>query len=346
MKLSTLLGKLFPSFAPMDLAKDYIRCPHCTTLYILYPHVDLSNLATVHCGSCANIFNGTENKSRPRHKVKIPKKINPFQPRLSKCATKRGSHTPHHQEEPVIDDVLSKEQMLEEAIPYIPMLVAQIPPSTTAIPERGIPEESSNLTLTVSPFTATSAPQITLNDVDPISVQPPHSTQSKAEVTFKPSVKTTHTRGWIWVTAGCLLIVNALALSFIWPRQDALTQNTLLRPWLVAACAYLPCSIPEYRDPSKLIIQQNQLTSDPNHPDQFQLHAIIQNIAPHAQPLANLKVDIKNLQGEKVSTLIFTPQQYIPDQSGLLLMPGETLHIIVTIEDQMPDIFSYALQFL
>ncbi|MFI4954298.1 MAG: zinc-ribbon and DUF3426 domain-containing protein [Gammaproteobacteria bacterium] len=323
MKLSSIFGKLLSAFTQKRLAKDYIRCPHCTTLYALYTNVDWNNLAIVHCGTCANTFNGMENKSRPRSKIKIPKKINPFQPRLSwlKASNTPKPHAPH------MDETPAKAEKIEEAIPYVPILLAEI-----ATPEEIIIPEFCE-----DPIIADKI-ESQFDNVKPAATE--------AKSIPKSTVKEFRQWGWLLTTLGFLLVANLLIGGFFWTQRNTLAQNALLRPWLITACDYLGCTLPEYRDPSKIIVQQNQLTSDPNNPDHFQLHAVIQNTAPYAQPLARLQMNIKNLQGEKVNSLIFLPQQYAPNQPNLLLPPGETLHIIVSIMDKTPDIFSYDLNFL
>ena len=78
----------------------------------------------------------------------------------------------------------------------------------------------------------------------------------------------------------------------------------------------------------------------------LQLHALIQNTGSDSQPLGNLEMKMDDLQGNKVNSLIFTPEQYSPANPQLILKPGQTLHISVRVTESTPDIFSYELQFI
>ena len=318
LNLGTFLDKILPSLFSKQLMRDYIRCPHCTTLYALYATVNGGELALVQCGTCTNTFNGIENKSRPRSKISIPKKINPFQPRLSKL--KKPKTAPKNPTSRV-DSVPNTGQIVEILTHKAIVEAATVAPAT----------EQFIFSLTADNPTA----------------QPIASSSFIPEAQLRTATQQKSAKSWILTAGSLLLLLNLVIFGWFTTQQDRLLHNTFLRPWLLVACKYIHCTLPNYRDPSKIIIQENQLISpDSQESAHFQLHALIKNTANYAQPLANLQININNLQGEKVNTLIFTPEQYVPSHPNLLLPPDETLHIVVDITDETPDIFSYDLKFL
>lgn len=169
------------------------------------------------------------------------------------------------------------------------------------------------------------------------------------DYTYTPNTqKSATSSSWLKTFSAFSLLAaaNLTIVSAMWAYQDSLYQNTFLRGWLVSACGYLDCRLPAYHDPSKMTVQQHQLTSIPNNASVLQLHALIQNNSPYAQPLSNLEMQLDDLQGNSFNKVVFTPKDYAPSNPHLVLEPGQTLHISVVVTQPTPDIFSYELQFI
>jgi hypothetical protein len=377
MKLSNFFRKL--RLPGKKLAKDYIRCPHCTTLYALYVNVNWENLTAVQCGTCTLPFNGIENKSKPRGKIKLPKKINPFQPRLSRLKAKAPA-----QATPSVESIEFKPELKPEAAILAPKLTEANPAESLheerfaellggqeispVVPGEHFEEPSEVIfdKIEVDPgledFLATLlSDQPVVAQPDPIESKAPSlfTSPSQGEVdtrsvagerdqkvpTLQKSSKKSVSLGWLAASLGLLISINLLLGSLAWLNREALTQNNTLRPWLIAACNTLNCTLPAYHDPAQWVVQQHQLTHDSHNPTHFELHALIQNTGLYPQTLANLQMNVDNLQGEQVKSLTFAPLQYAESHAHKLVTPGETLHIKIRITDKMPDIFSYELKF-
>ena len=344
-------------------AHSFVRCPHCSTLYAFYPHVVLETVGDVRCGTCTNTFDSMSNQSQPKVKVSIPAKAFPYQPRLSKVTPTYlpQEETIEESEEPEeLEEFREEENFLldndEESFSLSAEEEEENEDNAEAI--FSIDEEELSLSaeedndaeaifsiedeknLYAEDFTSEFEEQ------DPLDHEPSFDPENTPEQ--QPPHESKPKRKWssLLVIISLILAFNLLLASLAWINRDVLLQNTLIRSWVSTACNYLHCQLPEYHDPSKIIVQQHQLTAEADNPARLQLHAFIQNTSPYPQPLANLQMDIDDLQGNLVNTLVFKPSDYAASDPNLILQPGQTLHITMIITQPTPDIFSYELKFI
>ena len=146
-------------------------------------------------------------------------------------------------------------------------------------------------------------------------------------------------------SAAVLLFVALMSLV-LWLNRETLAQYNVTRPWLENICQVFNCTLSTYRDPSQIVVEQHQITPDSTDPNRFELHALIENASPYEQHLANLELTIKDLQGNSVKTLIFTPKEYAPKAAKSLLEPRQTLYIRLEFIQPTGNLFSYEIKFI
>ena len=153
---------------------------------------------------------------------------------------------------------------------------------------------------------------------------------------------------WRWATAaiGIFLGLNLGIGAYVWLVGGSIVQNPLVQGWLTTVCGVLNCKPANYYDPSKLDVEQHSLVADPNDPTKLQLKALVKNTSAFAQPLGRLQVEIQDLGGKVVNNLTFTTTEYAPSLAGQLLEPGQAVNIAVTLNQPIPDLFSYKVNFI
>lgn len=213
------------------LGEYFARCPHCSTLYALYRHIDMQKLATAACGSCGNSFIVRHHLTEPTKKIVIPNENSTFATRLSK-----------------------------------------IKPNTYQF-----------------------------------------ITKSKG-----------NRLRWVWASgiAGVFLVVNLSVGTFAWYYQAKMV------------------SLPE------ILIEQHKLVSYPDGNGGMQLQASIKNESNSLLPLKNLEMQIQDLEGKPIETLVFTPAEYAASIGHTSLAPHESAQILVTLRQPLPDLFSYEINFI
>jgi hypothetical protein len=140
-------------------------------------------------------------------------------------------------------------------------------------------------------------------------------------------------RAWLNVSSTAAILL--LTANGIWWQREKLADIPTLRPSLEAACQWLACSLPPYKDPQKILVENRVLESHPSIHGGLRLHAIIRNESPFPQPFANVSLRFLDPAGKEVAERDFKPQDYVEKVNGHLpLMPPHT-PIQLTLD--MPD---------
>ncbi|MGR8935872.1 MAG: zinc-ribbon and DUF3426 domain-containing protein [Gammaproteobacteria bacterium] len=144
--------------------------------------------------------------------------------------------------------------------------------------------------------------------------------------------------------AGLIVALIVLSGQFFYFESRNLMQNALLRPSLERICTTLHCRLPAYRHVGELQILKSTFRLEANQ--NYHLQAAIANRSDFAQAYPRLKLTLTDYAGDRYAARIFTPQQYLSQQTQALLASGATLEIALDIAAPAVPIGSFTLELL
>ncbi|WP_160172742.1 zinc-ribbon and DUF3426 domain-containing protein [Methylomarinum vadi] len=150
------------------------------------------------------------------------------------------------------------------------------------------------------------------------------SMESKRVEFFPVEEATSGKHNALW-TVGLVIGLMALAGQFFYFESYNLSQNPILRPWLVQACQTFSCSLPAYKNAEEISILQGSLEA--SGATSYRFKAIIVNQAGFSQPFPNIRLTLLNFTGEAFAERVFTADDYRPalpvldaDKSGEIIL--------------------------
>lgn len=152
-------------------------------------------------------------------------------------------------------------------------------------------------------------------------------------------------RSWrIPLVAGALVLLLAQVMYL---QFDDWAVNPTFRPAYSAACAVLPCELPDRRALDLLKSRALKVRSHPREEGALLVDALIVNEAEFDQPFPNLHLKFTSVEGNPLASERFTPDDYLAgDMAGVKMMPARTpVHIEVQAVDPGPLAVSYTLDF-
>lgn len=152
-------------------------------------------------------------------------------------------------------------------------------------------------------------------------------------------------RSWrIPLVAGALvfLVAQVMYLQF-----DDWAVDPTFRPAYSAACAVLPCEVPDRRDLDLLKSRALKVRSHPKAEGSLLVDALIVNEAEFDQPFPVLHLKFASVEGNPLASERFAPIDYLAgDMAGVKMMPARTpVHIEVKAIDPGTQAVSYTLDF-
>ena len=145
-----------------------------------------------------------------------------------------------------------------------------------------------------------------------------------------------------------LLSVCVLLAQLIYFEKERLLQNETSRYIAQAVCNILTCTVPIYKNLSKLKLISRKIHSHPVEKKALIVTATVINNATQAQPYPKILISMSDIQGTTRVQRLFAPQEYLPD--GIFTnqsLPSNTpLNINVEIEDPGQGLISFTLDFL
>lgn len=158
-------------------------------------------------------------------------------------------------------------------------------------------------------------------------------------------------RQWPRVLAVMALVLLAL-LQYGHFNSTRLAREATWRPFISSLCAVTGCPVPARRAPERMAIADRTVRAHPDVQGALEVDAVLVNRAPFAQPLPQVRLTLRALNGEVVGARWFVPEQYLAaGQPGLagadaVLPPEATarLHLEVREPAQGAAGFEFAFR--
>lgn len=146
-----------------------------------------------------------------------------------------------------------------------------------------------------------------------------------------------------WWT-GIFLLALLLGLQLVNADREALAQNPVVGPSLMALYASLGRPLPSPRSVSAWDVSGLNVTSDPQSPGVLSITGTLENQAAYSQAWPYLRVELTDRFGQTLRGRDFKPADYLPaTQSNLPLPAGQAVRIRIDIADPGPDAVGFTL---
>lgn len=151
-----------------------------------------------------------------------------------------------------------------------------------------------------------------------------------------------------WLLRLGLFFIAAIIAGglYAYRDRDALLNNSVLRPWLISACDYLSCQLPDQIDLDALRAVDRSVVMHPTVSNALIIKFGIVNQADFSQPYPVLEIRLEDRAGRLVVINQFLPSEYSRGwQQGDVLDPGKRLDIGLAVEDPGSTAISFQLDF-
>jgi len=145
-----------------------------------------------------------------------------------------------------------------------------------------------------------------------------------------------------------LLSVCVLLAQLIYFEKERLLHNKTSRYIAQAVCYILPCTVPVYKDLSKLKLISRKIHSHPVEKKALIVTAAVINKATQAQPFPKILISMEDIQGNTRVQRLFDPKEYLPNgiSADQNMAPNIPLNINVAIKDPGQNIITFKIDFL
>jgi predicted Zn finger-like uncharacterized protein len=355
----------------------YSHCPHCLTLFRVYPEQLAQARGQVRCGVCNYCFNALTTLNE--HPVPPPVSTAAEGGALahSKQIENNSPSMPAPAEERLetetagvgVEPELAMEAAAKAAPATVPIVESMEihEPVSSATVARDAWENSIAVSADIEniarPDQAIETQPITYEQPIPPAnqAQPDTPPSARIEATLpdlgiiaaeprpiiarQPSVSRLKTG--VWATLNFVLILVLLGQYAYYNRRE-LAQYPELRPWLAGLCQIAACDTPLQRDVSRIVLANRSVESHPRHANALLINATLVNDADFPQPYPLLEIRFSDLNNQLVAGRRFRPSEYLatgtPLQTGMA--PHQPVHIILEIADPGKDAVSFQFDLL
>lgn len=145
-------------------------------------------------------------------------------------------------------------------------------------------------------------------------------------------------RRWLQAVAALLLALLALG-QYVHFNSVQLAAAPAWRPYVAVLCGVTGCQVPPRRAPGQIAIAQRTVRSHPDVDGALLVEAVLVNRAEFPQPLPQVQLTLRALNGQPTGRRWFVPEQYLaPGQPALagseaLLPPGGAARLRLEVRE-------------
>lgn len=285
-------------------------CPHCHTVFRITAELLTARGGQVRCGVCSSVFDAREH-------------LTPEADQISQTGLPMPQDDPIEFEIPEPDrpDTAAQASLAADSIP------PETETSITQIDKISVPA-AEPIEYPAEDLAAKPAAELVVEAV----MESPEKTAlgSGMESAEQPPAKTAQSqqtqesltslghparrkrRRTLLLGTGSALLGLLLAAQLIYfLRTPIAARIPAVKPWLVAACAALDCSVPLPHDSDAINISSSDLLSDPARPSRIQVSLLIANEAGYAVAYPHIDLTLTDSQQAPLARRIFAPAEYL-----------------------------------
>lgn len=151
--------------------------------------------------------------------------------------------------------------------------------------------------------------------------------------------------GWrpVAIAAGLAVL---LAGQLVLAERSRLAADARWRPLLTTLCGTLGCSLPPWREPAAIALQQRDVRPLPDRPGVLRVSASIRNDARWPQAWPRLVLTLSDIDGRALGVRAFDPAEYLAAApAGPTLGSGDGAEVRIDIVEPSPHAVAFDFRF-
>ena len=283
-------------------------CPDCHTVFRVTAELLTARDGQVRCGVCSSVFDAREH-------------LTPETDQISQTGM------PH-------DVVVEPDTPITDALtaaPEEPLQLAAINTPEADTPTIQVEEISAPVEepFVEEPIVAPVAEPVVVETESAHATPPQTIPTSATSLTRRKRIRT------LLLGTGSALLGLLLAAQLVYFLRTPLAARIpAVKPWLVAACSALDCSVPLPRDSDAIKISSSDLLSDPAHPARIQVSLLIANEAGYAEAYPHIELTLTDTHDAPLARRIFAPAEYLKDpaKAAAGIRPGSEASVDLQLD--------------
>lgn len=159
----------------------------------------------------------------------------------------------------------------------------------------------------------------------------------------RPSPRSAANFPWGW---GALGLTVLLGMQIVWFEGNRLVQNPHVRPFLDSFCGTLRCTLPPFKDLTRIRIEDRGLSTAPDGREGFDFRLIFSNQSDLPQVFPDLKLTLNQLDGSPVAERVFSPSEYFPEwREGMMMPMGRPFEIHLSMAKPSGEVGGFIVEF-
>jgi len=291
-------------------------CPHCHTVFRVTAELLAARDGQVRCGVCSSVFDAREHLTPEADQV---------------------SQTGMLHDAVVESDTSSVEEFT--AVAEEPLQAADISAPEAVAPAALVEEISAPAVEPAVELVVESAVEPVVEYVaEPaiVEAESAHATPPQPPPTSATTLARRKRIRTLLLGTGSALLGLLLAAQLVYfMRTPIAARIPAVKPWLVAACTALDCSVPLPRDSDAIKISSSDLLSDPAHPARIQVSLLIANEAGYAEAYPHIELTLTDTHDAPLARRIFAPAEYListPTKAAAGIRPGSEASVDLQLD--------------
>ncbi|NLB57445.1 MAG: DUF3426 domain-containing protein [Gammaproteobacteria bacterium] len=194
--------------------------------------------------------------------------------------------------------------------------------------------------------TAPEPPEPPEPPVDPVAAEPPTPPARPAPRFLARAAGATQRGGDRRLVAMAAGLAALLVVQLLLADRARLATDTGGRPVVAALCAVLRCSLPAWREPAAIAVEQRDVRPVPGRPGVLRASATIRNDGRWAQAWPRLVLTLSDVDGRALGMRAFEPAEYLaaPPQD-VTIARGESASLLMDIVEPSPHAVAFNFGF-
>lgn len=274
------------------------RCPHCQTHFRVTAEQLKFRHGKVRCGTCRKVFDALESLSDEI--IAVVPETPPPPPDPAIRAADESPSVPPEISTPSVPEPKPRPEPGPEAKPE-----SESEPEPEPEAKPGGPEPEAEAKPEPTSESGSESESEPAPEPSPEAGLAAKTAQAQPEV---PAVRE-HARRWPWLSGIITLSLLMIGQLLYFFRSELAVVSPELRPFLVAACETLGCTVPRPIRPDLVGIETSDLVPDG---EALRLMATLKNRAPFAQDYPHLELTLTDTQDAALVRKVLAPADYLP----------------------------------
>ena len=289
----------------------FTACPHCHTVFRVTAELLAARDGQVRCGVCSSVFDARAH-------------LTPETDQISPADTVSDAVV-----EAAVPGAATPTAAAEEPLQAADTGAAEVAPATRTEEREEREEREKTSAPGVAP-TAALAAEPSVVEPESVRATPPQTTPTGAIALARRK----RSRAVLLGTGSILLGLLLLAQLVYLVRTPLAARIPVVKPWLLAACGALGCSVPLPRDADAIKISSSDLLSDPAHPTRIQVSLLIANEAAYATAYPHIELTLTDTDDTALARRIFAPSEYLsaPAKAAAGIRPGSEASVDLLLD--------------